>query len=538
MRKIIVGLLLIAFMVTGISQAQDSGTRVIDEMVPMPDGVRLATTVYLPNGEGPWPAILIRTPYNRASSDLSADDLTAIGIVLVVQDMRGHYESEGTTSAFMADRVDGQATLEWIDAQEWSNGRVATFGGSALGIAQYLMAPGAPDNLVCQFVMVATPDVYAETAYLGGAWRYSLTQGWLEGNSSAHMVDDFLTHYLNSDYWDPVRIMDYSAVQVPAVHLSGWFDIFSRGTIAAFQGYQTQGGEGAAGKQYLIMGPWTHDVEAQVGELTYPNLDELPLEQWLVQQLTNCLLGVGDGDLGLPAVHYYTMGAVGESDAPGNQWRTAETWPPPGITEIPVYLYPNNFLSVEAPAEDGGGDSFVYDPSYPTPTLGGANLNIEAGSYDQRPIERREDVIVYSTQPLPEPVAVTGQVRAQIWITTDVPDTDIVVRLTDVYPDGRSMLVLDGIARARFHETPDQSSESSLTPGEPVMLTVDLGPTSIVFNQGHRIRISVTSSNAPRFAPNPNTGAMFFDEGDSVQIAQTTILHSADYPSMLILPVE
>lgn len=532
----LVFLLVFALMASAV-QAQDGGTRVLEEMVAMPDGVRLATTVVLPEGDGPWPVILIRTPYDRMAEDLPAEELASFGIGLVTQDMRGFFDSEGTPTGFRADRADGQATLDWIAAQEWSNGRVATFGGSALGIAQYLMAPGAADALVCQFVVVATPDIYREAAFLGGAYRYSLIEGWMEDNNSADMVTEFRDHYLDDDYWDAVRISDYSAVQVPAIHISGWYDIFSRGTIAAFQGYQLEGGEGAVGHQYLIMGPWTHDLDTQVGELAYPTADELPLEAWFLRALSGCLLR-DNPDLGLPPVHYYTMGAVGEEDAPGNEWRTASTWPPPGITEVPVYLHPNNFLSVDEPPEDGGGDNFVYDPNDPTPTLGGANLNIGAGAYDQRPVERRDDVVVYSTPPLPEAVTVTGQVRAQIWIETDVPDTDIVVRLTDVYPDGRSMLVLDGIARARFHDSLDQSRESFLTPGEPVMLTIDLGPTSIVFNKGHRIRISVTSSNAPRFGPNPNTGAMFMEDSATFQIANTTILHSAAYPSALILPVE
>jgi putative CocE/NonD family hydrolase len=180
---------------------------------------------------------------------------------------------------------------------------------------------------------------------------------------------------------------------------------------------------------------------------------------------------------------------------------------------------------------------FIYDPTDPTPTLGGANLNIASGAYDQRDVEARDDVLVYTTEVLDAPLEVTGDLLAQIWISSDAPDTDIVVRLTDVYPDGRSMLVADSVLRARFHNSPDFSAETFLQAGVPVLLNIDLGPTSYIFNAGHRIRISVTSSNAPRFAPNPNTGAPFLEDGDTGQIAHNTILHDADHLSALVLPI-
>jgi len=508
-------------------------------MVPMPDGVRLATTVCFPQGHGPWPVLLIRTPYGRGSCE-EHSDVTGIGIVAVTQDVRGRFDSEGQDVGFFADREDGQATLDWIAAQSWSNGRVATFGGSAEGIVQYLMAPGAPDVLRCQHIGVATPDIYAHAVFQGGAYRYELAETWLEETDSTHLIEPFRAHHLNTSYWDPVQITeDYADVHVPAVHEGGWYDIFARGTVDAFLGYQNQGGEGAAGQQHLIMGPWPHaGYTTEVGELTFPDADREDYDIWM--WLADCPLDES-GDMSTvaawPAVHYYTMGAVGEANAPGNEWRDADSWPPEGVVDVPIYLHPGNSLDTEPPEADGGGDTFTYDPNDPSPTLGGANLFIDDGARDQRSVEARDDVVVYSSPPLDEPIEVTGDLRAQIWITTDVPDTDIVVRLTDVYPDGRSMLVADGIMRARYHNSPDFTSEQLLEPGVPVLLTLDLGPTSIIFNTGHRIRVSVTSSNAPRFLPNPNTGAMYLEEGAGGQIAHTTILHNADYPSTIILPI-
>jgi predicted acyl esterase len=507
------------------------------EMVPMPDGVRLATDIYFPEGDGPWPVVLIRTPYDRTSDTQNVDDLAANGIVTVVQDMRGRFESEGEDGGFYTDKEDGQATLDWIDAQPWSNGTILTFGGSALGIVQYLMAPGAPESLRCQWINVGTPDLYTSVVYQDGAYRYELAELWAIGQGSEYLIDRWKSHYLNDSFWDPVQITDdFDQVHVSAVHMGGWYDIFARGIIEGFLGYQNLGGEGAAGEQFLVMGAWAHNMNPlEVGELAYPNSVTQPYDDLIMQWLTACLAGEENPAQDLPSVAYFTMGAVGEEDAPGNEWHTAATWPPENTHDVPIYLHANNALSLDPPTDNESGDTYTYDPENPVETLGGANLTAVAGAYDQTSIEQRDDVIVYSSDVLPTPLEITGNVHADIWFSTDVPDTDIVVRLTDVYPDGRSMLIMDGIARARFRNSPDFSSEEMLEPNTPTLITVDLGPTSIIVNAGHRIRISVTSSNAPRFAPNPNTGEMFL--GETTQIAHTTILHDAAHPSTIVLPV-
>ncbi len=536
--------LLGSILVFGCGQAdiQEIQTREEIVMVPMQDGVRLATSTFLPAGDGPWPALLMRTPYDRKTDTSIAVDLTNLGVAVVLQDMRGYHDSMGLVSGFFSDQEDGHATLNWIAAQPWSNGRVATFGGSALGIAQYLLAPGANDSLRCQWVEVATPDVYGEAVFQGGVYRDELAIQWMEGNFSSHLIEPFKAHPLNTDYWEAVQITDeYDAINVPAMHVSGWHDIFARGTIAAFLGYQNQGGEGAVGQQHLIMGPWTHDINSSiVGELTYPDAVLEDYDAWQETWLNACLFKDRQAQKevdSLPVVQYFSMGAVGEDGAPGNIWQTAETWPPSGATNLILYLNANGLLGRHPPDIGGGGDTFLYDPSNPVPTIGGANLHLEAGAFDQRAIETREDVLVYTTSWLHEPLEVTGNLQAFIWMVTNVPDTDIIVRLTDVYPDGRSMLVAEGILRARYHDSPNFTSWEFLEPGRPYRLSIDLGPTSIVFNTDHRIRISITSSSVPRFLPNPNTGAMYLGPGETGWIAHTSILHNAQYPSVIILPV-
>jgi putative CocE/NonD family hydrolase len=242
--------------------------------------------------------------------------------------------------------------------------------------------------------------------------------------------------------------------------------------------------------------------------------------------------GFDNGIMDRPAVLYYTMGDVDSAGAPGNEWRWSDDWPPQSVP-LPRYLH-NGLLSEAFPADDAPADSYLYDPLNPVPTVGGANLTIPAGPYDQSALESRPDVLVYSTPVLTEPVEVTGRILAYLWASSDAPDTDWTVKLTDVYPDGRSMLVLDGVLRARHRES--MSSELFMQPGDVYLFEVDVWSTSIVFNVGHRIRIAISSSNDPRFDPNPNTGHPFRADGQT-QVALNTIHRAAPSPSYVLLPV-
>lgn len=509
-------------------------------MVPMRDGVRLATDVYLPQGDGPWPTVLIRTTYSRQDGMAGlADILNVAGYAVVVQDTRGRFDSKGTDSGFFDATQDGQTTLEWIATQPWCDGRIGTWGPSALGIVQYMLAPGAPQALRCQTVLIATPDLY-HAGSQGGVARQALIEGWLSWQGSEFLIEEWLSHPLEDDYWDAADISGrYSEVHVPALHIGGWYDIFTQGTLDAFVGYQEQGGAGAAGRQHLVMGPWTHFGLGglEQGELVYPDnagMDPLELMQLTLDWYKACLLGQEGRADDWPPVRYYVMGDVDDPEAPGNVWREADAWPPPA-TDLSLYLRAEGRLDGMPPAAGEGSDTFVYDPADPSPTVCGANLTLPAGPCDQREVEARDDVLIFSTPPLERPLEVTGRVRARLWLVSDAPDTDLAVRLTDVYPDGRSMLVTDGILRARFRGL-DFTREELMTPGTPYELEIDLGSTSIAFNAGHSIRIIISSSNAPRFDVNPNTGAPLH-ANDGIRIANNTILHDAEHPSALLLPV-
>jgi putative CocE/NonD family hydrolase len=226
------------------------------------------------------------------------------------------------------------------------------------------------------------------------------------------------------------------------------------------------------------------------------------------------------------------MGDPEDPDAPGNLWRRADSWPPPS-EPVPAYFHKDGRLMPAKPAAKDGKFVYRFDPENPVPTMGGQNLTIEKGPMDQRPAESRPDVLVFTTPVLRQPVEVTGRVRAKLYVSSDCPDTDFTVKLTDVYPDGRSMLLTDGILRARYRESFDK--EAFMEPGEVYELTVDLWSTSIVFNRGHKIRVAVSSSNYPRFDPNPNTGKPLRADHQT-RVATNTLHVSSRYPSHIVLP--
>ena len=507
------------------------------------DGTQLATDIYLPFGSGPWPAVLVRTPYAKDDLQLVCLTLNLMDYACVVQDTRGRGQSGGADTVFRDDADDGRLTVEWIAAQSWCDGTISMFGGSAFAITQYLLAPGAAPALRSIAAAVATPDLYHHAFVQGGAVREALALNWLAGQGSLYFYQEVLEHRLKDAWWDPVEVLDHAgSVHAAGLHIGGWFDIFNQGTIDAFTTLQERGGSGAVGRQRLIMGPWTHNgvFEAGAGDLDYPSnagIDVLDLmRDWYEATLGDDPQGLDDW----PVAVVYLMGAVGKPGSPGNRWLELDRWPPPAF-ERPFFLAADGGLDVVAPA--GGEIELTADPTDPVPTLGGANLHSDLvvdgramgeGPQDQQPLEARADVVTFSTEPLERPLTVVGRVIATFWVVPDTSDLDLCVRLTDVYPDGRSMLVLDGIQRARMRCGDDR--ECLLTPGEPVEITVDLWSTAIVFDAGHRIRIVVSGSNWPRFEVNSNNGLDLNLETEP-QIARPRLLFGEDFPSRLELPL-
>lgn len=508
--------------------------------VVMRDGTRLATDVYLPSeGKGPWPAIFVRTPYNKnAGGESMAAAVGKKGYALVCQDIRGRFESEGTgTLLFVSDgwgrNQDGHDSLAWIARQPWCDGKIGTWGGSALGITQNLMAPGAPDSLKAQYVQVACSDFYRQTVFQGGAFRKELAEDWLSAIKADPVnLKAFIAHYKYDELWEQLRPEGQaSRVNAPAIFSGGWYDIFGQGTINSFVGIQNHGRPGARGKCRLIMGPWAH---GSLAELKYPANSADPGEAADgLRFFDHWLKGSDNGVVRDKPVHYYVMGDPTDPAAPGNFWRAADDWPPPA-QPTRFYFHPDGRLAAGDRPVGTGKRSYRYDPRNPVPTIGGQNLTQAKGPMDQRKVEGRDDVLLFTSEALTAPVEVTGRISARLFVSSDCPDTDFTVKLTDVYPDGRSMLVTDGILRARFRKS--FRREDFLKPGEVYELAVDLWSTSLIFAKGHRIRVAVSSSNSPRFEPNPNTGKPLRADNET-RIATNTLYLSERYPSHIVLPI-
>lgn len=508
-------------------------------MVEMRDGVKLATEYFLPQtGAGPYPALLLRSFYGRKGGPDLAAKFNPEEVAVVIQDVRGRGDSEGVDAVFGDDgwgeRQDGADTVDWVLAQPWCNGKVGTMGGSALGITQVQMA-GATQKVVCQFIEVAASNFYDQVSYQGGVFRKALIENWSTAVKCSHIIDIWHGHPSYDAFWEGFNAEKRAPeITAPAVHVGGWFDIFAQGTLNNFKTRQEQGGTGARDNQILVMGPWPHGQIRKVGELEFPENFRFDTAELQRRFFRYWLLGEPNGVMDEPPVHYYTMGDCSDPNAPGNEWRTAAAWPPFETIPVRLYLHEGGRLSTNRPTNRLARASFVYDPAGPCPTHGGQNLTIPAGSFDQRTLADRQDILRFETAPLDQPMEVTGNVRAILYVSTDARDTDFTAKLIDVYPDGREMLILDNIRRLKYRKGFEKPEP--LRPGRVGRLEIDLWSTSLIFNCGHKIALHVSSSNYPRFEKNPNSGDDFPTE-TNLRIAHNTVHFGPRRPSAVVLPV-
>jgi len=502
-------------------------------MVEMRDGVKLATDVYLP-GNGKYPVIMIRTPYNKNSTDkIMINQVMKHGYALVVQDMRGTHASEGRFMPFLdegwGERQDGNDTVEWILKQEWCNGRVAMWGGSAMGIAGYMLA-GAR-NITCMMVAIAASNMYKHAMYPGGEFRVD-SEEWLKGENADYMIPIFEEHYLYDDFWRGMDLSTrYNRVGTPIYHIGGWYDFFAEGTMDAFTGLQHMG------NQKLLVGPWTHgNFGTSQGDLKYPSNSIFDVYHetfnWMDYWMKDERNGIMD-----EKIRFYMMGecptkyGYTPENTIGNEWWVSSEWPPYSSHYISFYLHEDGLLDGSNPGEEKP-DFYEYSPVNPAPTVGGRNLVFPAGPMRQNEMEERKDVLVYTTPPLEEPLAIAGNVMAKLWINSTAKDTDFFVRLCDVYPDGNSMSVTEGVLMARHR----MGFEREDFIDGICLLNISVGNTAIVFGKGHRIRVDITSSSYPAFERNPNTGDAM-GKNETYVVANNTIYHDFSHPSCILLPV-
>jgi hypothetical protein len=504
--------------------------------IPMRDGTELPTDIYLPEENAKnLPCILIRSPAGlKAATALSPTHLTKDGYVIAVQATRSALDLEGKTIPYRTDgwheQQDGYDTVEWLAKHPYTNGKIGTLGSSALGITQLLMAPANPPSLKCQYIGVAAPSLYHYAIFPNGKLLKHQVESWL----GYYAKDPGVCHYvvnqpMYNEFWeefDSLKVVN--RVNTPAIHQGGWYDIFIQGTIDAFVARQEHGGPGANGHQKLLIGPWMHfwPQVTKLGDFSVPeHALKSPIDLSPLSWFNHYLKGDANGIEKQPAVTYYVMGPFDGSPSSGNVWRTADSWPIPS-EETPFYLTANGGLVAKNEAVETTA-TYTHDPAKPVPTMGGLNLFLASGPVDQRPIETRDDVLVFTSEPLSEDLEITGRLKAICYITSDVPDTDIAVRLCDVYPDGKSILIADGIYRTGLTEH-DQNV--------PLKAVIDLWSTSLVFAKGHKIRVSLSGSNFPRYELNYHRELGCTDTSTQ-HIARNHIHFGGNTPTHLVLPV-
>lgn len=567
-------------------------------IVPMRDGVNLAADVYRPTEGGPFPVIVQRLPYNKdlpALTMLLIDAFRVVqaGYVVVFQDTRGQFSSQGTFNPFFQEPDDGVDTLAWAASMPWSNGIVGLAGGSYFGATQWLAAREVPEALRAIVPLITSADYYESWTYQGGAFQLGFILQWSLGFAmseqqrrikagQAGMEDigrtlqalsdldqlytrlplvempvlqgvapyyfDWLAHSSYDDYWKKIAPQEvHEQVTVPALNVGGWYDIFLSGTLANYQGMKQRGGSDVARKQQrLLVGPWSHGVfggvfpEHSYGLLASGNAADLTGVH--IRWFDHWLKGAENGVEQDKPVKLFIMGP--------DIWREEDDWPLPDTRFRSYYLHSagrantaagNGTLSVEVPASEPE-DAYLYDPQYPVPTNGGATLipgadvAMNAGPRDQRELETRADVLCFTTEPLEHPVEVTGPIELVLFASSSARDTDFTAKLVNVYPNGRAESVTDGILRARYRES--LARPALLEAGRVYELHIAVGATAQVFGAGHRIRLEVSSSNFPRFDRNTNTGGTIATEREQDFVrALNRVYHSGEHPSHLILPI-
>ena len=524
-----------------------------EEFAVMRDGTKLAGNVFKPQGAGPWPVVMTRTPYlkdgridkehdpdgakMREALVKQARHYTDAGYVFVLQDVRGKGRSQGFYAAFENDVEDGYDSVEWAAAQPWSNGQIGLSGGSAMGITSNEAAMAAPPHLKAAYVVVAPFDLM-RNSYINGVLKEKDVLGWSKGQGVSDDVLNTQRRRVGDDiFWNRNAMsVNRKYIQIPIFNVGGWYDIFNHGNISNFEYLQNEGAKGARGNQKLLMGPFGHGPLS--GDLEYPGFDRLNLaSDQEIRWFDHWLKGLDNGIMDEPPVSYFMMAAAEKGHVSAkNGMRAAANWPPAN-REVRYYLTADKALSSKAPVTGEAKISYRFDPANPVQTVGGANLTFERGPMDQRVIAGRADYMRFQTPVLDKDVVIAGPVKVELFGATDGPDTDFMAKLVDVYPDGYEALVLDAPIRTRYRHGRMPDEVRMMTPNAPEELDIDLWSTAITFEKGHRIALHITSSNAPRFEVNPNNGDAPGRSKLPPRVATNSVYMDADHPSALVLPV-
>jgi putative CocE/NonD family hydrolase len=584
-------LCLLAFVVTLLPcvpvNGQTAADIVFERNVAMKtrDGVTLRADIYRPAGDGPFPVLLQRTPYNKDTTAFIARKAAARGYMVVAQDVRGRFTSEGDWYTFKHESEDGYDAVEWAAALPRSNGKVGMFGGSYVGATQMLAAISHPPHLAGICPSITASNYHENWTYQGGAFEQWFNESWTaslavdtinrtvrqnmnamvgstvlplsqfpvfniksipDGAGLTHTLapyfQDWLDHPTYDSYWKQWSIEEnYEKIQVPALTITAWYDIFQGGSLRNFTGLQARAGNETARKgQRLLVALGGHSGGGRtIGTVDFgPAALEYDESSIMLDWYDYLFFGKQNQFATNKPVRIFVMGE--------NVWRDEEAWPPQRAHETRYYLHSagkansafgDGALSTTTAITEAA-DTFVYDPANPVPTVGGPLccdvIHLPAGPRDQKEVESRPDVLVYSTEPLQQDLEVTGQVTLDLYASSSAVDTDFTAKLVDVSPDGKAINLAEGILRASYRESTVEAKP--IVPGKVYEYKIDMWSTSNVFLKGHRIRLEVSSSNFPRFDRNLNTGKSASINSTFVK-ATNTILHDAAHPSALLLPV-
>jgi putative CocE/NonD family hydrolase len=620
--RTLLGLAIGALAAAGLAAAQGDSTDAKYEvvvakniMVPMRDGVKLATDVYMParDGmpvEGKFPVLVSRTPYGKEPGPGSPNVARLFaehGYVAAVQDCRGRYASQGAFYIDVNEGKDGYDTVEWAAAQPWSNGKVGTYGGSYLAQVQNALAALRPPHLAAMFVMVGTSNYFDDGAYRGGAFTslhnlvYPLVLsstsqeaerdpalqaavldilheqmgGWLRAypfrpNASPLLLDpvnqrwfqDFVDHPLFDDYWKQNGFNFEAAYDqypdIPVYFLSGWYDLFERGTLHNYLGLASR----HKSPTKLLMGPWVHGIGPRAsGDVDFGPTAEVDMIGEQLRWFDQVLKGKNTGVLDEPPVRLFVMGGGDGMRTEngfledGGRWLATTAWPSPEASTRAYYVHGDGSLNEQRPGSEAPS-TYSFDPRNPVPTIGGqidSGKDLSpAGPRDQRcnvrifgcdndlPLASRRDVLVFQTPPLATDLEIAGPVSVDLWISSSAPDTDFTAKLVDVappnrdYPQGYAMNLADRIIRVSSGDY--ATARTLLKPGEIRKVSIDLVGVANRFRAGHRIRVDISSSNFPFFDVNPNTGERPGYETHETT-ALNTVYHDRERPSHINLPV-
>ena len=581
--------LLLALLLSPLLAAEHYAVKVErDVPAKMRDGVTLRADIYRPDADGKFPVLLKRTPYNKSGSGHENDfarEAASRGYIAIMQDVRGRYTSEGEWYPFIHEAEDGYDSVEWAAALPYSDGRVGMWSGSYVGATQMLAATAHPPHLAGICPVVTASNYHDGWTYQGGAFEQWFDESWTSGlaqdtlnrsiqrSSNARLGQDVLpltnyplfnlpasgaanvttpalaTYFLDwlshpsyDDYWKAVSIEAHHAdIRVPALHIAAWYDIFLGGSLRNFMGLKAHAAteEARKGQHLLVVVGGHAGGGRKIGDLDFgPEAGKFEETEVTLRWYDFLFKGVQNEFATGKPVTIFVMGL--------NQWRQEDDWPLARAKATNYFLHSqgaanssrgNGSLSTSAPASEPQ-DKFTYDPQKPVPTIGGPlccdSVHLAPGPKDQRTLEERDDVLLYSTPPLEHDLEVTGPVRLEFFASSSAVDTDFTAKLVDVYPDGTAINIAEGILRAKYRDS--QETPTLLTPGKVYSLAIDLWATSNVFRAGHRVRLEISSSNFPRFDRNLNTGESAATSAKSTT-ATNTILHDAAHPSALVLPV-